>query len=64
MESGVAATNEFLSNASILEYVPLLARLPRWLPGTGVVRRVAQARAMNLAVRESAWDDAMHAQVG
>ncbi|KAI0712389.1 cytochrome P450 [Earliella scabrosa] len=62
MESGVAATNEFLSNASILEYIPLLARLPRWLPGTGVVRRVAQARATNLAVRESAWDDAMHAQ--
>ena len=63
MQQGAAANNEFLSNATVFEYFPSWARAPLWLPGTGVVRRLAQARATNIAIREVIWADAMLAAV-
>ncbi|KAI0712385.1 cytochrome P450 [Earliella scabrosa] len=58
MENGSAANQEFLANGSILEYFPIWAHAPLWLPGTGVVRQVAHARKSNLAIRDHAWADA------
>ncbi|KAI0754761.1 cytochrome P450 [Daedaleopsis nitida] len=46
----------------IIEFVPLLARVPTWLPGIGVLlRRIAYYRELTTEAREAPWADAKDA---
>ncbi|TFK80092.1 cytochrome P450 [Polyporus arcularius HHB13444] len=47
---------EFLISSSLLEYVPaIVGRVPAWLPGTGVLRRVAEIREAVSSIRNTPW---------
>lgn len=48
---------------SILEFFPLLARVPAWLPGTSLLRRIAHYRELTIKFREVPWADAKEALV-
>ncbi|KAI0699915.1 cytochrome P450 [Cerioporus squamosus] len=47
---------EFISNSTWLEYLPAIGRVPTWLPGTGVLRRVAEIRDAASSIRNTPWD--------
>lgn len=49
----------------IIEFIPLLARAPTWLPGIGgLLRRIAYYRDLTTEAREAPWADAKDALVG
>ncbi|RPD62615.1 cytochrome P450 [Lentinus tigrinus ALCF2SS1-7] len=49
---------DLLLNGSILDFAPFLAHVPTWLPGTGLLRRLAYYRPIVAAMRDVPWKDA------
>ena len=46
-----------VAGSSMLEFFPLLAKLPTWLPGTGLLSRLKEARHANAKFRDLPWED-------
>ena len=60
------SSSDILLNGSILDFLPVLARVPRtwrWLPGTAFLRRLAYYREAVPAMRDVPWRDAKAAIV-
>lgn len=60
------SSSDILLNGSILDFLPVLARVPRswrWLPGTAFLRRLAYYREVVPAMRDVPWRDAKAAIV-
>ncbi|KAI0715623.1 cytochrome P450 [Cerioporus squamosus] len=49
---------DLVLNGSILDFFPFLAHTPTWLPGTGLLRRLAYYRPIVAAMRDVPWKDA------
>ena len=47
----------------ILEFFPVLARTPTWVPGTGFLHRFAHVRQMMAELRDVPWADFKEAMV-
>ena len=54
---------DLLLSGSILDFAPFLAYIPTWLPGTGLLRRLAYYRPIVAAMRDVPWKDAKDAIV-
>ena len=54
---------DLLLSGSILDFAPFLAYIPTWLPGTGLLRRLAYYRPIVVAMRDVPWKDAKDAIV-
>ncbi|TFK80093.1 cytochrome P450 [Polyporus arcularius HHB13444] len=55
-EKGLEMVKFLTSNSSWIKYVPFIGRVPIWLPGTGVLRRLADIRKAALSIRNMPWD--------
>lgn len=55
-EKGFESVEFLISNSSLLEYLPAIGRVPTWLPGAGLLRRVAEIRQAVLSIRNTPWD--------
>ena len=62
-EDGIRAANLFFTCSSILEFFPVLARVPTWLPGTGYLRTIRDIRLASHKLRDLPWEDASKALV-
>lgn len=62
-EIGVKSIQLFISGTSILEFVPILSRVPTWIPGTGYLRELAEIRRATHRLRDLPWNDAREAVV-
>ncbi|KAI0754759.1 cytochrome P450 [Daedaleopsis nitida] len=49
---------DLLTGTNILEFFPLLARVPTWFPGTASLRRMAYYKVLIAKMREVPWADA------
>ncbi len=57
------SSSDILLNGSILDFLPFLAHVPTWLPGTAFLRRLAYYREVVPAMRDIPWMDAKAAIV-
>ncbi|KAI0754758.1 cytochrome P450 [Daedaleopsis nitida] len=60
-EEAVGSLELLVTGTSILEFLPFLARVPTWLPGTSLLRRMAYYRELTTRIREDPWADAKDA---
>ena len=57
-ETGVKSIHLFISGKSILEFLPILAHVPTWLPGAGYLRKLVDIRRATYRLRDLPWSDA------
>ena len=62
-EEAMACMAVLASGTSILEFLPFLARVPKWLPGAGHLRLLDCYRERLIAMRDVPWEDAKKAAV-
>ena len=43
------------AGTSLIEFFPILARVPIWLPGMSILRRLAHYRSIMASVRDGPW---------
>ncbi|RPD62671.1 cytochrome P450 [Lentinus tigrinus ALCF2SS1-6] len=55
-EKGLESVEFLIANSTWLEYFPALQRLPTWLPGTAVLRRIAEIREAASSIRNTPWN--------
>ncbi|TBU50720.1 cytochrome P450 [Dichomitus squalens] len=60
-EEGVKSIQLFVSGSSVLEFIPILSRLPTWLPGTAYLRDLARTRQATYRMRDVPWNAAKEA---
>ena len=63
VEEGNATGEHMVSATSILEFIPALARLPTWLPGTSFLRTLERSREAVRQMRTVPWNDTKHGLV-
>ena len=63
VEEGNSTEEHLISGTSILEFIPALARLPTWLPGTSFLRTLERGREAVLRMRTVPWNDTKHGLV-
>ncbi|TBU23726.1 cytochrome P450, partial [Dichomitus squalens] len=57
VEEGSATAEYLLPGTSILEFLPVLARLPTWVPGTSFLRTLERCRETVRQLRLVPWND-------
>ncbi|PIL22725.1 cytochrome P450 [Ganoderma sinense ZZ0214-1] len=60
VEEGNSTGEHLISSTSILEFIPALAGLPTWLPGTSFLRTLERGRKTTLQMRTIPWNDTRH----
>ncbi|KAI0770513.1 cytochrome P450 [Fomes fomentarius] len=55
-EDALTSMNIMVSGTSLLEFLPVLGRVPTWLPGTSFLRLLEHYRKVMVTVRELPWD--------
>ncbi len=63
LEEVTSSMELFAGGAHLLEFFPILARIPLWLPGTAFLRRIAGYPGILTAIRERHWANAKAAVV-
>ncbi|KAM5539417.1 hypothetical protein V8D89_006869 [Ganoderma adspersum] len=63
VEEGNSTEEHLISGTSILEFIPALARLPTWLPGTSFLRTLERGREAVGRMRTVPWNDMKHGLV-
>ena len=56
-EEGIKSVHLIVAGA-LLEYFPSLSKVPTWVPGTGFIRNVNEARKLTADLRDIPWNDA------
>lgn len=54
-EDALTSMSIMVSGTSLLEFLPVLGRVPTWLPGTSFLRLLEHYRKVMLTVRELPW---------
>ena len=62
-EEAITSLDLVSARWNILEFFPILAKLPTWLPGTSSLRRLAHYRQVIRDMRDIPWADAKEAIV-
>ncbi|EJF55407.1 cytochrome P450 [Dichomitus squalens LYAD-421 SS1] len=60
IEGGSATGEHLITATSILEFLPVLARLPTWLPGASFLRTLQRCRKAVREMRFVPWNDTKH----
>ncbi|KAI0770512.1 cytochrome P450 [Fomes fomentarius] len=55
LDDAMSSIELLLSGTNPIEFFPVLARVPTWLPGTAFLRRLADYRDLLVTVRERPW---------
>ncbi|KAI0721292.1 cytochrome P450 [Cerioporus squamosus] len=63
-EEAMESVALLLSGTNFIEFFPFLARLPRWFPGMGILRRMAHYRPVIMTMKDDTWNDAKSASLG
>ncbi|KAI0770514.1 cytochrome P450 [Fomes fomentarius] len=58
LDEAMSSLELFAGGAHLLEFFPILARIPLWLPGTAFLRRIAGYPGILAAIRERHWANA------
>ena len=62
-EEAMESVELLLSGTNLNEFFPFLARLPHWLPGMGILRRMRHYHRAAMAMKDNPWNDAKRAIV-
>ena len=60
VEGGSATGEHLIAGTSILEFLPVLGRLPTWLPGASFLRTLERCREAVRQLRFVPWNDTKH----
>lgn len=55
LERAIESVDVLVTGSTLLEYFPLLASTPTWLPGTGFLRRLKEDRQAAQALWSAPW---------
>ena len=62
-ERALKSVDVLVEGSTVLEYMPFLAAIPTWLPGTGFLRQLAEHRKYAHLLRELPWTQAKEMMV-
>ena len=55
LDDALTSIELLLAGTHVLEFLPVLAHVPTWFPGTASLRRLAHYRELLVAIRERPW---------